>query len=262
MGLDIDPRKVETIRNGTSPIVEPGLRELVKKGVDEGRLTATDDYEAAVMGSDISLVCVGTPSLESGRPEPGVHEARLPADGRRHQAQGELSRRGLSQHDPPGHGRDRAHTDTRARVREEGGRGIRSVLQPRVPARGVGREGLLPSAEDRDRRGSARQPCRRRDGRAVLRHRGAEGAHGDKDLRDGQVRGQLLPRSQGQLRQRDRESEQGAGHIRQPQGDGHLLPGHAAQSVALLHEAGFRLRRLLSAQGPAGHRAHEQGDRR
>jgi GDP-mannose 6-dehydrogenase len=68
VGLDIDPRKVEPIRNGDSPIVEPGLRELVRKGVDEGRLTATDDYEAAVMGSDISLVCVGTPSRESGHP--------------------------------------------------------------------------------------------------------------------------------------------------------------------------------------------------
>ncbi|MCK4511554.1 nucleotide sugar dehydrogenase, partial [bacterium] len=68
VGLDVDPRKVELIRNGTSPIVEPGLPELVKKGVEEGRLTVTDDYEAAVMGSDVSLVCVGTPSMESGHP--------------------------------------------------------------------------------------------------------------------------------------------------------------------------------------------------
>ena len=68
VGLDVDPRKVELIGAGTSPIVEPGLPELVRKGVDEGRLTTTDDYEAAVLGSEISLVCVGTPSMETGRP--------------------------------------------------------------------------------------------------------------------------------------------------------------------------------------------------
>jgi GDP-mannose 6-dehydrogenase len=68
VGLDVNPRKVEPIRNGTSPIVEPGLPELVRKGVEAGRLTATEDYEAAVMGSDISLVCVGTPSMQSGHP--------------------------------------------------------------------------------------------------------------------------------------------------------------------------------------------------
>ena len=57
-----------SISSGVSPIVEPGLPELVRKGVEEGRLTATDDYESAVMNSDVSLVCVGTPSTEGGSP--------------------------------------------------------------------------------------------------------------------------------------------------------------------------------------------------
>jgi len=68
VGLDVDPRKIEPIRKGVSPIVEPGMPELVKKGVESGRLTATDDYETAVMGTEVSLVCVGTPSMESGHP--------------------------------------------------------------------------------------------------------------------------------------------------------------------------------------------------
>jgi GDP-mannose 6-dehydrogenase len=68
VGLDVDPRKLEPIRKGMSPIVEPGLPELVKKGAEEGRLTATEDYDEAVTGSEISLVCVGTPSAEGGRP--------------------------------------------------------------------------------------------------------------------------------------------------------------------------------------------------
>jgi len=68
VGLDVDPRKVEPVREGRSPIVEPGLAELVERGVAEGRLTATDDYESAVMNTEISLVCVGTPSTETGGP--------------------------------------------------------------------------------------------------------------------------------------------------------------------------------------------------
>ena len=68
VGLDIDRRKLEPIREGRSPIVEPGLGELVRVGVDGGRLTATDDYGTAVMDTEISLVCVGTPSSENGSP--------------------------------------------------------------------------------------------------------------------------------------------------------------------------------------------------
>jgi len=65
VGLDVDPRKLEPLRQGRSPIVEPGLAELVRKSVDEGRLTVTDDYSAAIGETDISL---GTPSTESGSP--------------------------------------------------------------------------------------------------------------------------------------------------------------------------------------------------
>lgn len=68
IGLDVDERKLAPLREGRSPIVEPGLAELVKKGVDEGRLTVTDEYESAIRGSDVSLVCVGTPSTDSGSP--------------------------------------------------------------------------------------------------------------------------------------------------------------------------------------------------
>lgn len=68
IGLDVDERKLKPIREGRSPIVEPRLSELVERGVAEGRLTVTGDYEAAVMNTEISLVCVGTPSMENGSP--------------------------------------------------------------------------------------------------------------------------------------------------------------------------------------------------
>ncbi len=68
IGLDVDPRKLEPLRNGTSPIVEPGLADLIARGVAEGRLTVTEDYEHALMNTDVSLICVGTPSMEGGSP--------------------------------------------------------------------------------------------------------------------------------------------------------------------------------------------------
>jgi GDP-mannose 6-dehydrogenase len=62
-GIDIDPSKVAVINAGRSPIVEPGVDDLVKKGVDAGRLrAATCPSDAA----DVSIVCVGTPSAENG----------------------------------------------------------------------------------------------------------------------------------------------------------------------------------------------------
>lgn len=66
VGVDVDGSKVETIRRGSSPVVEPGIAELVASGVAAGRLTATTDMTAALERSDVSLVCVGTPSTARG----------------------------------------------------------------------------------------------------------------------------------------------------------------------------------------------------
>lgn len=66
IGVDVNPTKVNLINHGRSPIVEEGMAELVKKGVDSGQLMATSDPVWAVMNSDISLICVGTPSRANG----------------------------------------------------------------------------------------------------------------------------------------------------------------------------------------------------
>lgn len=64
--IDIDPVKVNCIKEGRSPIVEPGLPEMIKSNVEAGRLKATMSCEEAVMNSDISMICVGTPSHQDG----------------------------------------------------------------------------------------------------------------------------------------------------------------------------------------------------
>jgi GDP-mannose 6-dehydrogenase len=65
-GVDVNPEKVRAINEGRSPIVEPGLDELLKRGADEHRLRATTSTADAVHASDLSLICVGTPSRKNG----------------------------------------------------------------------------------------------------------------------------------------------------------------------------------------------------
>jgi GDP-mannose 6-dehydrogenase len=65
-GVDVDTAKVGPITEGHSPVVEPGLDELVADGVRAGRLHATTDPRLALDGADVSLICVGTPSTAAG----------------------------------------------------------------------------------------------------------------------------------------------------------------------------------------------------
>lgn len=66
IGVDPDPHKLSLLRAGKSPIIEDGLDELVGQMVGLGKVVATDDAESAVLGSDLSIVCVGTPSRPNG----------------------------------------------------------------------------------------------------------------------------------------------------------------------------------------------------
>lgn len=66
IGVDVNPHKVELVNSGRSPIVEPGLDELLAGVVKSGRLQVGLDSQAAVINSDISLICVGTPSNGNG----------------------------------------------------------------------------------------------------------------------------------------------------------------------------------------------------
>ncbi|HEV2801808.1 MAG TPA: nucleotide sugar dehydrogenase [Pyrinomonadaceae bacterium] len=66
VGVDVNQTKVEIINAGRSPIVEAGVGELIGEMVAEGRLRATTDTSEAIRRSDVSLVCVGTPSNQNG----------------------------------------------------------------------------------------------------------------------------------------------------------------------------------------------------
>ena len=70
VGVDVSESKVDAINAGRSPVVEPGLGELLEKYVGEGRIRATSDAADAVAGTDISFISVGTPSQPNGRIDP------------------------------------------------------------------------------------------------------------------------------------------------------------------------------------------------
>jgi GDP-mannose 6-dehydrogenase len=67
VGVDTNPGKVKMVNGGVSPLVEPGLGEVLAAGVRAGRLRATQSTAEAVGASDLALVCVGTPSRPNGQ---------------------------------------------------------------------------------------------------------------------------------------------------------------------------------------------------
>src|SRR3954469_2166490 len=66
VGVDVNPDKAASLNEGRSPIVEKGLDELIEKAAANGSLRATTNTDEAVEATDLSLLCVGTPSRKNG----------------------------------------------------------------------------------------------------------------------------------------------------------------------------------------------------
>src|SRR6188768_3981696 len=66
VGVDVNADKVASLNEGRSPIVEKGLDELIRDNAADGRLRATTSTQEAVDATDLSLICVGTPSRRNG----------------------------------------------------------------------------------------------------------------------------------------------------------------------------------------------------
>src|SRR5579864_6016429 len=73
-GVDVSPAKIEMMAAGRSPIIEARMSELVEEGHRAGLLHATTNSVEAIRNSDISFVCVGTPSMRSGKLDLGYVE--------------------------------------------------------------------------------------------------------------------------------------------------------------------------------------------
>ncbi len=66
IGVDVSAIKVDLTNRGKAPVVEPGLEDILQRQVGLGRLRATSDTEDAVKSSDLTMICVGTPSRKNG----------------------------------------------------------------------------------------------------------------------------------------------------------------------------------------------------
>jgi len=66
VGVDVNPKKVEIINSGHSPVIEQDIDGIISRMVADGCLQATTDAAEGVLNSDLSLVCVGTPSNDNG----------------------------------------------------------------------------------------------------------------------------------------------------------------------------------------------------
>lgn len=72
---DVDAGKIQTLQNGGIPIFEPGLEEVVRRNVDAGRLSFTDDVASAIQDATVVFVAVGTPPREDGGADLGAVDA-------------------------------------------------------------------------------------------------------------------------------------------------------------------------------------------
>src|SRR5713101_4403736 len=66
IGVDIDKSKLELIQDGKTPVVEEGMVDLMARVAASGRVSVTTDVIQAVLDSELSLICVGTPSAPNG----------------------------------------------------------------------------------------------------------------------------------------------------------------------------------------------------
>lgn len=66
VGVDVSPAKVDAVESGQSPVLEPGLPELIAQGKAAGRLRACVSLDAEARESDLFLLAVGTPSAPNG----------------------------------------------------------------------------------------------------------------------------------------------------------------------------------------------------
>jgi GDP-mannose 6-dehydrogenase len=72
VGVDIDPAKLDLIRSGRTPVVEEGMVQLMAEVVASGRVSVGSDTREAVLSTEVSLICVGTPSAPNGSQDQGA----------------------------------------------------------------------------------------------------------------------------------------------------------------------------------------------
>jgi len=66
IGVDINKNKIDLINSGRPTIIEDGIKEIISEAHAKGRIYATKDYSMAISSTELSIICVGTPSSSNG----------------------------------------------------------------------------------------------------------------------------------------------------------------------------------------------------
>lgn len=77
LGIDTNPERIKKLKSGELPIHEPGLQETLYKAQTNGNISFTDCYSDSLGEMDFSLVCVPTPSLQSGEADISIVESAI-----------------------------------------------------------------------------------------------------------------------------------------------------------------------------------------
>ena len=206
VGVDVNADKVEAVNAGRSPIVEPGLDDLLARGVADGRIRATLDTADAVQSSEVSLLCVGTPSRKNGSLDLSYLERVSEQIGAALRDKAAYHVVVVRSTVLPGTTHDVVIPAIERDSGQEVRRRLRRIGQPRVPARRHGAEGL-PEAAAHAGRAQSRGRRQRHD-RALPGDRRAARQHEHSRRRDDQVHQQHMARVEGVLRERDRHTLQ------------------------------------------------------
>src|SRR5438105_11785657 len=66
IGVDVNDIKVEQINSGKATIIEKDIDVIIREEFEKGNISATKDYQYAILNTDISIIAVGTPSTKNG----------------------------------------------------------------------------------------------------------------------------------------------------------------------------------------------------
>ena len=240
--------KVAMINQGLPPVIETGLSELLAEVTQSKAFTATESWQDAILGTDVALVCVGTPSSPNGSLSMDLVKRVSEQIGTAlAQKQGYFVV-AIRSTVLPGTVEGIVIPILEAKSGKKAGRDFGACMVPELLREGTSVKDFFHPprtviGELDSRSGETVAPLFDGIERASDPHQHSRGG-------EPEVRGQCLSCSQGDLRERSRQHLQERG-LRQPSGDEDLLHGQQAEPVALLPEAGVCLRRLLPAEGSA-----------
>ena len=248
VGVDVDPHKLEPLERGVSPIVEPGLDELVATGVESGRLRVSSDL-AASAATPTSSSCPsarrpGATERSTSASSSGSPRSSAPSSRSRSSFLAIVYRSTV----PPGtvDGRMRPILEEASGRKADDAFGIGMVpeflregssvadfFDPPFTAAGVRDDRTLALVTGRF--AAIEQPIH---------------AAFDRGCRVAQVRVQRVPRGEDHLRERDRAPPLG-GRRRRARRHARVLRGPPPQRLPRVSSARLLVRRIVSAEGPA-----------